>query len=731
MNKRFFLAMGLWLLIVISYFALKAWLFPPPPPPQVLPPHEVPAELAELRLPVQLQPLLNLHLVLADQVQTLAQAAQKRAEEQQQREERLADIRRQQEQEWVRDPLVLGSPQYKLLVTVSRFGAALRQVQLNAYRAADPATARPSDRPLVLLHDDFEGDLGSLPVSRRLELQSYRMLVDDLPLAWEHLPELDRRDDQGNLMQVSFQAFPAGKNIRIVRTFSLAPGDYHVGLCDRFEALAEEGKAELRYVLTGARGVPVEGKLWKTMPFRQIVTGTVRPGGGPVRYLVTAQELRDDLPRPENQRRVKSPPIGGDTPPERLQFCGVMLQFFASLAVVDGDPNQTAYIEKVEAEYLGDDLPVQLHGVDWPVQEKFQGRICPRLVSRVLRPTQASPIEHRWQLYCGPTKVLLLKYQPGVAPETVQNYYQRHLNIMTDYPWWSIFAYGWTQVVVFCTDLMHWLLIHLAWLCGGHHWAAIILMTVLVRLTLFPISRKQALASLRMQKMAPELKALQEKFKNNRQALAEAQMELYRKYGINPFGGCLIVLLQMPVLMGLYYALYESVDLRLSGFLWIENLAAPDMLFYWGSWPLVVKQVTSFLSFGYIVINLGPYFHLLPVVSTVLLLVQQKLLTPPPTDEVQAQQQQMFKVMMVLMGYAFYWIASGLCLYFIVSSTWGMLERQLIPKALPGEAPPAGKPSAAEKDKRSRLPSNGSADGLLGNVKRWFAELLKEADKKK
>lgn len=734
MNKRFLLAMGVWLLLVVVYFGIKFYLFPPPPPPQppqVLPPYDVPEEQAVLRLPVHAFPLLVTEAYLASEPQKVETASRTILEEQRRREQRLAELRRQQEQDWANDALVLGSPDYKLLVTVSRLGAAIRRIQLTAYRSADRATSRPTNDPLLLVDDNLDGNLDALPLAKRLEQQSYRLLVDDQPLAWEHLPDRDRRDEHGHLVEVTFRAEPSGKNIRVYRSFSVAPGDYHVGMTLRFEALAPG--AELRYILTGARGVPVEGEVWKTMPFRQIITGTVRPGGSAVRHLVTAQEIRDDLKRPEKDRRIKSPPIGGDTPPERLQFCGVMLQFFASLAVVDGDPNQTAYIEKVETEYLGDDPLPQVHGVDWPIHEKFQGRIAPRLISRVIKPSSEAPVEHRWHLYSGPTKVLLLKYQPGVSAEAVNGYFQRHLNIMTDYPWWTIFSYGWTQVVVFCTDLMHWLLIHLAWLCGGHYWAAIILMTVLVRALLFPISRKQAISSLRMQKMAPELKKLQEKYKDDRQKLAEAQMELYRKYGVNPFSGCLIVLLQMPVLMGLYYALYESVELRQSGFLWIENLAAPDMLFYWGSWTIVVKNVTSFLTFGYIVINLGPYFHLLPIISTVLLLIQQKMLTPPPTDEVQAQQQKMFKVMMVLMGYAFYWIASGLCLYFIISSTWGMLERKLIPKALPEEVEaPAAKKAPVEKAKRSRdgQPGNGSADGVLGSVRRWFEELLKQAEKK-
>jgi YidC/Oxa1 family membrane protein insertase len=187
----------------------------------------------------------------------------------------------------------------------------------------------------------------------------------------------------------------------------------------------------------------------------------------------------------------------------------------------------------------------------------------------------------------------------------------------------------------------------------------------------------------------------------------------------------------MPVLMGLYYALYESVDLRLSGFLWIENLAAPDMLFYLGSWPVMLKDLTHTLTFGYVVINLGPYFNILPIISTVLLVIQQKLLTPPPADENQAQQQKMMRYMMIIMGYAFYWVASGLCIYFIISGSWGMLERKLIPKVSheKPEEPPA-KAGPGKRRPKDKASTNGAPDGFLGKMKDWLDDFLEQAKKK-
>src|SRR5262249_32656437 len=162
----------------------------------------------------------------------------------------------------------------------------------------------------------------------------------------------------------------------------------------------------------------------------------------------------------------------------------------------------------------------------------------------------------------------------------------------------------------------------------------------------------------------PEIKKLQEKYKGDRQALAVEQMALYRKHGVHPLGSCWIVLLQMPVFLGLYYALQESIHFRLASFLWIKNLAAPDMLFWWTeNIPLISSPDAQGTLLGFL--YLGPFFNLLPVVAVALMIVQQKYLMPPPTDEQQEMQQKMMKYMMIVFGVMFYRVASGLCVYFI------------------------------------------------------------------
>jgi YidC/Oxa1 family membrane protein insertase len=197
--------------------------------------------------------------------------------------------------------------------------------------------------------------------------------------------------------------------------------------------------------------------------------------------------------------------------------------------------------------------------------------------------------------------------------------------------------------------------------------------------------------SLKMQELAPELRKLKEKYPDDMQARHAAMMKLYRAHGVRPLGSCWILLLQMPVFMGLYYCLQESVHFRLSSFLWVDNLAAPDMMIKWGESIPMLSRPEDYGGLLY----LGPYFNLLPILAVACMVLQQKMFMPPPADDQQAMQQKMMKWMMILFGIFFYRVAAGLCLYFITSTLWGFMERKLLPKKQPGTSPTGGPSPAA------------------------------------
>lgn len=187
-----------------------------------------------------------------------------------------------------------------------------------------------------------------------------------------------------------------------------------------------------------------------------------------------------------------------------------------------------------------------------------------------------------------------------------------------------------------------------------------------------------------------------------------------------------MVFAQMPIFLGLYYALQESIHFRLASFLWIPNLAAPDMLFKWGENIPIISQF------------LGPYFNILPIISVTLMLVQQKLMTPPPRDDQEAMQQKMMKYMMIFFGYMFYTVAAGLCVYFIATNLWGLTERKLLPKrpksgsvapVVNGRKSSTLPPPPRTKAKAPKV-AKGQKNGTIQKVSDWWQEVLKQAKKK-
>jgi YidC/Oxa1 family membrane protein insertase len=232
-------------------------------------------------------------------------------------------------------------------------------------------------------------------------------------------------------------------------------------------------------------------------------------------------------------------------------------------------------------------------------------------------------------------------------------------------------------------------LLHVFYGIVGNYGIAIIMLTVLVRGCMFPVSRGQAKSMAKLQLLRPEMDKIKEKYKGDQQKQAQAMQQLYRKHKVNPLGGCLPALIQLPVFIGLYRGLAVDVELRGSPLFsenirWCSNLAAPDMLYDWSGF------MPSFVTSGEGMLSLGPYLNVLPLVTIVLFLVQQKMFMPEPTNEQAALQQKIMKYMMVFMGILFYKVPSGLCLYFIASSLWGIAERKLIPPPTASEIADGG-----------------------------------------
>ncbi len=209
---------------------------------------------------------------------------------------------------------------------------------------------------------------------------------------------------------------------------------------------------------------------------------------------------------------------------------------------------------------------------------------------------------------------------------------------------------------------------------------AIIMLTICVRLCMFPLGRRAAITAQRMQELQPELKKINDKYPNDMEKRARAMQELYRKHEFRPLAGCLPMFIQLPIFIGLYRCLSVDISLRqeplIPGLTWCSNLAGPDQFYDWSSW---MWEYFSGRGTGW----LGPYFNLLPLVTTVLFLVQQVMFMPKSTDPQQQMAQSMMKYMTIFMGVIFFKVPAGLCIYFITSSIWSIFERQLVKRTIP------------------------------------------------
>ena len=184
----------------------------------------------------------------------------------------------------------------------------------------------------------------------------------------------------------------------------------------------------------------------------------------------------------------------------------------------------------------------------------------------------------------------------------------------------------------------------------GNWGVAIILITVVVKGAMYPLTKKQYESMARMRNLAPKMQQLKDRFGDDRQKMSQAMMELYRKEKVNPMGGCLPIILQMPIFLALYWVLLESVELRHADFfLWITDLSVKD-----------------------------PYF-VLPVLTGASMWLLQKL---QPTTVTDPMQQKIMQFMPVAMSVFFLWFPAGLVLYWLVSNIITLVQAKLIYAAM-------------------------------------------------
>jgi YidC/Oxa1 family membrane protein insertase len=196
---------------------------------------------------------------------------------------------------------------------------------------------------------------------------------------------------------------------------------------------------------------------------------------------------------------------------------------------------------------------------------------------------------------------------------------------------------------------LFWVLEKIHGWVGNWGWS-IVLLTVLIKLLFFKLSEAQYKSMARMRKLQPRITTLKERYKDDKPKFNQEMMALYQKEKVNPLGGCLPILVQIPVFIALYWVLLESVELRQAPFiLWLQDLSTPD-----------------------------PYF-VLPAINAVAMILTQRL---TPTPGMDPMQQKIMKFMPVAFSVLFAFFQSGLVLYWAVNSVLSLAQQWVITKRI-------------------------------------------------
>lgn len=284
---------------------------------------------------------------------------------------------------------------------------------------------------------------------------------------------------------------------------------------------------------------------------------------------------------------------------------------------------------------------------------------------QVLLPLPARSGVSQFRIYAGPFEESVLKAVDKAYSDPETGYDPDYIASRTFYGWFSFISEPFAKFLFIVMKFFYTV-------TGS--WAfAIILLTVFLRLLLYPLNAWSIKSMRRMQQLSPLIQAIQQKHKKDPKKAQMEIMALYREKKANPFTGCVPILIQIPFLIGMFDLLKSSFQLRGAGFIpgWIDNLTAPDVLFEW-------KTPIFFI---------GNQFHLLPILLGVVMFFQQRLSSSAPKDpskmtDQQRQQKAMGTIMTVVFTVMFYHFPSGLNLYWLSSMLLGIFQQWITNKML-------------------------------------------------
>ncbi|MCB1149093.1 MAG: membrane protein insertase YidC [Chlamydiia bacterium] len=325
----------------------------------------------------------------------------------------------------------------------------------------------------------------------------------------------------------------------------------------------------------------------------------------------------------------------------------------------------------------GEVVPSRLVEIDQHF-ERFKAQDMPGYAMQLPFPPKGGKIHFR--IYAGPFATSTLQAVDAHFSDPTTGYNPDYISSQTTHGWFTFISGPFSNFLFVLMRFFHSI--------TGSWGFSIILLTLALRVMIYPLTAWSIRASKKMQEVGPELKRIQERYKNDPKKMNMEIATLYREKKVNPLSGCLPILIQLPFLLGMFDLLKSTFELRGASFIpgWIDNLAAPDVIFSW-NYPLFF---------------IGNELHLLPLLTAAAMFLQMKLMSPkkdPATmTEQERTQQAMGSVMSLPFAFIFYNAPSGLCLYWIFSTIFGVIQQKLTN----GSAAPAAAPTVVEKGNKKK-----------------------------
>lgn len=447
-------------------------------------------------------------------------------------------------------------------------------------------------------------------------------IVSEYPEVAELVYEVKYFDTQ----KIVFEAVQNHR--RITKTFSIVD--------------QERGQAPYVVHLT----VKVEGDsrgLWLTtgVPEVEWISGSIAPA---LKYRITRQQK----PEVENLTLPKETTTVGSVLPDWISnsngFFGIIMDSL--------NPAEAGF----KAAFVpGNVVPSRLIVID-EEYEKYKAVDLPGYT--MMLPLKATGGTQQFRLFAGPLSESILTTVDATFSDPATGYNPDYIASQTFHGWFAFISEPFAKLLLFMMKFFYQI--------TGSWGISIILLTIALRILLYPLNSWSMKSMASMQKIAPEVAALQEKYKKDPKKLQFEIANLYRERGVNPLSGCFPLLIQMPFLIGMFDLLKSTFELRGASFIpgWIDDLSAPDVLFRW----------------NYPIFFIGNEFHLLPILLGLVMFAQQNFFSTLPRDpnlmtDQQRQQKAMGNMMTVLFAVMFYNVPSGLNIYWLSSMLLGILQQ--------------------------------------------------------